>query len=112
MRIAITFFVALVFNSLLQGSPIPFSPIVRSYSVSDYDAGVQNWSIVQDERGMMYFGNNSGLLEFDGNTWKLYELPTKGIVRAVYIGKNGKIYVHDSPRSGRYIERTGSQKNV
>ena len=103
MRIAITFFVALVFNSLLQGSPIPFSPIVRSYSVSDYDAGVQNWSIVQDERGMMYFGNNSGLLEFDGNTWKLYELPTKGIVRAVYIGKNGKIYVGSYEEFGYFI---------
>ena len=39
----------------------PFSPIVRSYSVSDYNAGIQNWSIAQDERGVMYFGNNNGL---------------------------------------------------
>lgn len=56
----------MVFSSLLQASPIPFSPIVRSYSVSDYNAGIQNWAIAQDERGVMYFGNNSGLLEFDG----------------------------------------------
>lgn len=52
----------MVFSSLLQASPIPFSPIVRSYSVSDYNAGIQNWAIAQDERGVMYFGNNSGLL--------------------------------------------------
>lgn len=44
----------MVFSSLLQASPIPFSPIVRSYSVSDYNAGIQNWSIAQDERGVMY----------------------------------------------------------
>ena len=56
----------MVFSSLLQASPIPFSPIVRSYSVSDYNAGIQNWAIAQDERGVMYFGNNSGLLEVLG----------------------------------------------
>ena len=83
----------MVFSSLLQASPIPFSPIVRNYSVSDYNAGIQNWAIAQDERGVMYFGNNSGLLEFDGSAWRLYELPTKGIVRAIYISEDGKIYV-------------------
>ena len=57
MRIAITFLLFLVFSSLLQASPIPFSPIVRNYSVSDYNAGIQNWAIAQDERGVMYFGN-------------------------------------------------------
>lgn len=103
MRIAITFFVSLVFNSLLQGSPIPFSPIVRGYSVSDYNAGIQNWSIAQDERGVMYFGNNRGLLEFDGSTWKLYELPTKGIVRAIYIDKDGKIYVGSYEEFGYFV---------
>ena len=55
MRIAITFLLFLVFSSLLQASPIPFSPIVRNYSVSDYNAGIQNWAIAQDERGVMYF---------------------------------------------------------
>ena len=49
----------MVFSSLLQASPIPFSPIVRNYSVSDYNAGIQNWAIAQDERGVMYFGNRS-----------------------------------------------------
>ena len=47
--------------------------------MSDYNAGIQNWAIAQDERGVMYFGNNSGLLEFDGSAWRLYELPTKGL---------------------------------
>ena len=61
--------------------------------MSDYNAGIQNWSIAQDERGVMYFGNNNGLLEFDGSAWRLYELPTKGIVRAIYISKDGRIYV-------------------
>ena len=45
----------MVFSSLLQASPIPFSPIVRNYSVSDYNAGIQNWAIAQDERGVMNY---------------------------------------------------------
>lgn len=103
MRIAITFFLSLVFSSLLQASPIPFSPIVRSYSVSDYNAGIQNWAIAQDERGVMYFGNNSGLLEFDGSAWRLYELPTKGIVRAIYISEDGRIYVGSYEEFGYFV---------
>ncbi len=94
---------SLVFSSLRQASPIPFSPIVRSYSVSDYNAGIQNWAIAQDERGVMYFGNNSGLLEFDGSAWRLYELPTKGIVRAIYISEDGKIYVGSYEEFGYFI---------
>ena len=57
----------MVFSSLLQASPIPFSPIVRNYSVSDYNAGIQNWAIAQDERGVMYFGNTVGC-------WNLMEV--------------------------------------
>ena len=41
----------------------------------------------------MYIGNNKGLLEFDGNSWELHELPSRNIVRSVYIGKDGKIFV-------------------
>ncbi len=94
-----------LFSNISRGSSIPFSPIVRSYSVSDYNAGIQNWSIAQDERGIMYIGNNKGLLEFDGNSWKLHELPTKNIVRAVYIGEDGKIFVGSFEEFG-YFERS------
>lgn len=93
-----------LFSNLSQGSSIPFSPIVRSYSVSNYNAGIQNWSIAQDEKGIMYIGNNKGLLEFDGNSWKLHELPVKNIVRAVYIAEDGKIFVGSFEEFG-YFER-------
>ena len=71
--------------------------------MSDYNVGIQNWAIAQDERGVMYFGNNSGLLEFDGSAWRLYELPTKGIVRAIYISEDGKIYVGSYEEFGYFV---------
>lgn len=103
MRTALVFFLVFVCNGYLHGSPIPFSPVVRNYSVSDYNAGVQNWDIAQDERGVMYFGNNSGLLEFDGAAWRLYELPTKGIIRSIYIAGDGKIYVGSYEEFGYFV---------
>ena len=84
MRVSLLLFcIFSLFSSLSRGSSIPFSPIVMSYSVSDYNAGIQNWSIAQDDRGVMYIGNNKGLLEFDGNSWELHELPSRNIVRSV-----------------------------
>ena len=53
---------ACTFSFSCLGSPVPFSPIVRNYSVLDYNAGNENWAVAQDECGVMYFGNNSGLL--------------------------------------------------
>lgn len=55
---------------------------ITSYPRTSYKAGTQNWSILQDGRGLMYFGNNKGLLEFDGTHWHTYELPNRTIVRS------------------------------
>lgn len=57
-------------------------PDITSYPRSVYKAGTQNWSIIQDGRGIMYFGNNKGLLEFDGTHWNTYPLPNRTIVRS------------------------------
>lgn len=104
MRTIFLLITFLLFSNLSQGSSIPFSPIVHSYSVADYNAGIQNWYITQDQKGIMYFGNNKGLLEFDGNNWQLHELPTKGIVRAIYINQDDKIFIGSYEEFG-YFER-------
>ncbi|MBW8334093.1 MAG: hypothetical protein K0M40_18905 [Prolixibacteraceae bacterium] len=41
----------------------------------------------------MYFGNNEGLLFFDGVSWRLHRMPNSSIVRSLYIDKNEQIYV-------------------
>ena len=92
MRYVLPFVFAFVV-CVVRASPIFFSPVVRNYTVPDYGAGAQNWAVSQDKRGVMYFGNSKGLLEFDGNTWTLYQLPTEGVVRSVYVAEDGKIYV-------------------
>jgi hypothetical protein len=45
-------------------------PFIRYYSPKEYKSDNCNHSIVQDNRGVMDFGNATGILEFDGNTWR------------------------------------------
>ena len=48
----------------------------------------------------MYFGNNAGVLEYDGVTWRLIETAKKDVVRSLDIDENGRIYVGASADFG------------
>lgn len=78
-------------------------PLINNYSPKEYGADTQNWAIMQDERGIMYFGNNLGLLEYDGADWKLYPLPNNSTVRSLQQGDNGKIYAGGVGDLGYYL---------
>ena len=68
-------------------------PFIVNYLPETYKASDQNWSILQDERGIMYFGNTLGVLEFDGITWELIKLPNSQAVRSILENENGTVYV-------------------
>ncbi len=58
-------------------------PFINNYSRSTYQAGTQNWATTQDQQGVLYFGNNDGVLSYDGHNWELNPLPNGSIVRSV-----------------------------
>src|ERR1700722_3023034 len=66
--------------------------VYQRYTARQYGASPQNWAIAQDRRGVMYFANHYGLLEFDGNSWRKIELPGGSVVRAVSIDDRGTVY--------------------
>ncbi|MGF1669404.1 MAG: two-component regulator propeller domain-containing protein, partial [Balneolaceae bacterium] len=70
----------------------PGIPFMRHYFANDYNAHRENWAILQDDRGMMYFGNSRGILEFDGVSWRLIQTPNASIVRSLALGKDNRIY--------------------
>jgi len=70
--------------------------IVQNFLPDDYNAEAQNWSILQDKRGIYYFGNNNGLLEFDGAHWRLIPTPNKTEVRSLAMNEQGQIFVGES----------------
>ena len=68
-------------------------PFLRNYTPRDYGAHGQNWVVVQDPRGIIYAGNNDGVLEFDGERWRLIRTEKRTVVRALAVAPDGRVYV-------------------
>ncbi|MFC2151066.1 ATP-binding protein [Bacteroidota bacterium] len=67
--------------------------LTNYYSPEEYNAPLQNWSIVQDKRGVLYFGNSNCVLEYDGTEWRKIYVPNYSTVRAVAIDNNDILYL-------------------
>ena len=66
-------------------------PSIKNFHRDEYRAGNQNWAIAQDEFGVMYFGNNNGILIYNGVKWQLTHVPNLSIVRSIKAFPPGKI---------------------
>lgn len=78
-------------------------PSILNFYHEDINAGSQNWAIKQDKYGTMYFANNTGLLTYNGKEWKMYRLPNKTIVRALYITEDMHIFVGGQDALGYFF---------
>lgn len=114
LKILLLFFLALDFSFGQGIRPIvnDGSPIITNYLPKNYSANVQNWESLQDKRGVMYFANGEGVLEYDGVTWRLIKVPND-LVRCLAIDEDGKIFVGGINEIGYlYPDSTGLLKYV
>jgi len=82
-------FSILIFSQINQNG-IPF---IQNYTIKDYNAYSQNWATVENEKGILYFANNDGVLEYDGVNWNLIPINNEAIVKSLFIDSKGIIYV-------------------
>ncbi len=75
---------------------------IRNFSPRDYKNRPQNWTIVQDQRGVLFFGNNKGVLEFDGVFWRNTDINGKAVF-SLAVDEMGTIYVGAENEFG-YLE--------
>lgn len=68
-------------------------PFVQNYTPKEYRAQSQNWDVVQDDRGIMYFANTSCILEYDGENWRTITLPNQAVGRSLSKNKDGLVFV-------------------
>jgi signal transduction histidine kinase/DNA-binding response OmpR family regulator len=66
-------------------------PLLRNYTPKDYNGTSQVFAMIQDRRGVLYFGNESNLLEYDGAAWR--KVPIPGTSRSLAIDSAGTIWV-------------------
>jgi hypothetical protein len=64
----------------------------KNYAPEEYEGHNQNWSVLQDKRGIIFVANNSGLREFDGVSRRKINVPNF-TVRSLAIDDAGTIYV-------------------
>lgn len=81
------------------------APQIKNFDKSVYNAESQNWFITQSEEGLMYMANTLGLLEYDGEKWKLH--PTNEPLHSISIIEN-RIYVGGINTIG-YFEKENHQ---
>ena len=77
-------------------------PPIYNFDLNDYKAGIQNWGIAYGDN-RVFVANNEGLLEFDGVSWRFYQLPKQTIIRSVAYF-DGKVYTGSYEEFG-YWER-------
>jgi len=98
--------ILLLFNAFLSTAQ-EFTPTVTQFSKKDYNASNQNWAAGQGKDGMLYFGNNQGLLQYDGSLWETCKMPENKMVRSLMTGNDNRIYSGSFEEFG-YYEKTES----
>ena len=68
-------------------------PFITNYYPKNYKALPQTWCVMEDNRGIMYFGIQNGILEYDGVKWRKVMFKNIPVVtRAMAKDKKGTIY--------------------
>ena len=91
------FFLLLLFGISFPAVQNPYitktgSKYFKNYTPREYDHHPQNWAVAQDKRGIIYVGNQAGLLEFDGVSWRVIDIPN-WTVRSLDVDASGTIYI-------------------
>lgn len=85
------------------------NPFVRYYHPLDYMGYSQNWYITQDSDGILYFANGDGILEFDGQDWKMHKVGNHNTPTCMLI-EDGIIWVGAKAEIGFLSAKNGKGK--
>ncbi|HEX4375481.1 MAG TPA: hypothetical protein VHZ50_19400, partial [Puia sp.] len=99
LLLSLSFFFLFPFFVFAQNASEKGLPFLTNFSAKDYNASgaVQNWSVIQGDKGFMYFGNGLNfILQYDGVNWRrIYiskDLDLAEPVRAMAKNRQGIIY--------------------
>lgn len=84
-------------------------PFIQNFRPKETHSLPQNFAIIQDHRGVMYFGNSAGVLEYDGSSWRLIQLPGLSEAYSLTIDKQGLIFVGGNNELGYLKPDTNGQ---
>lgn len=74
----------------------------KNFSYMEYDHHPQNWCIAQDRNGIIYVGNQAGVLVYDGVSWQVIDIPNH-TARSLAIDEKGIVYIGGNNEIGRLL---------
>lgn len=80
------------------------SLFIRYFGTADYRASAYNYSVTEDQNGILYFANENGVLEYDGSRWRLHPIPSYSHIVTVKMSPEGRLYVGGRNEFG-YMQR-------
>jgi len=87
------------------------TPLISNYGKEVHQGGTQNWAVTSREDGIVFFGNNSGVLVFDGDQWDRVPLPNRTFVRSLKYTEGGHLYVGGQNEFGYFMNGVVSPQN-
>jgi len=107
--IIILFF--LLLSSVLFSQVNKFgAPVITYYNNEQYDINAQNWAAVKDSKDVMYFGNNSGVLKFDGSNWEKYAVNNESSIFSLAVDNKDIVYVGGTSEFGCVVTNANGSK--
>lgn len=92
----------MLFLAITTAASASWQAPITNYAPRVYHGGTQNWKVAQHPNGWMYFGNNYGLLEYDGESWNLYGIWSSSVIRSIDIHEDGRIFVGGTNEYGMF----------
>lgn len=84
--------------------------MIRNFAPSYYSSSTQNWGVAEGFGGQMFFGNNRGLLSYDGDEWTLSFVANYTSVRSVLMSSDGKLLYAGATDEFGYFQMSGQSK--
>ncbi len=87
-------------------------PLYQFFSTRDYGGDNQNWSTIQDPEGLLFFGNNNFVLDYDGQRWDHIAVPGGFAIRGLAVDSTGEIWVGGAGKLGHLVRDGGHYQFV
>ncbi|TRZ44471.1 helix-turn-helix and ligand-binding sensor domain-containing protein [Robertkochia solimangrovi] len=97
----IVFLIIILFSATGSGQEIKSFPLIESlmsepeiihYTRNEYKSDSEFWSGCIDQNDIIYFGNNDGILIYNGEKWQSLRLPNSSSVRTLICTSDNTVY--------------------
>ncbi len=100
LRISLLF---LLLSPFLRAYPDGWNNFIVNFDKTLYGKGAQTWQIAPYDNHWVFFANKNGMVQFDGNIWKVFPMNNSSDVRSVLTSTTQKrIYVGGINEFGYY----------